>query len=1769
MEITDQTTEIRQVLANPNGTFTMKASQRAVRVKQDGVWKPIDTTLRRNPDGSLSPIATDQNVSFSGGGTAPLVTVRRGELALAFSWPVALPTPVISGDTVTYPAVLPGVDLRLRAERDSYSQVLIVHDANAAANPALAHIRLTATGTGLSLTVQADGSLSARDANGAEVLRGPQPIMWDSRHNDPLAPPPSATDISTGRVTPISITGTPSTPARGATATSATDLTLTPDPAALTGADVVYPLYLDPSMSVHKWHWLRVTDRWGPHYDDPAAVAQVGYCGGWDDCDGYWHARSYFQLDISPLWYRNNTRPTIWRAEFFATQIWAAAHDCGSPGHPTAVHVSDEFSANTQWPGPMGEWLNTQFSNGGGPCPARTLVFNVWQGARYASDGHWSSLGLGLRAPDEGNPYQWKKFDNNPLLEVDYSFPPNIATGQHLSNEVTCTGSAVTPDARPTLMATATDNNNPPLQLGLGFEVWDKTGSTMHATTTQLNVINSGGTAAWRTPNPIPDGEYAFRTAVSNIHPSDPGGNLWAAGWSAWYYFRIRATPPAQAPQIINTFDYPVSYWGAPAGAPGSIAVSANGAAHIMGYAYTFAGSGTETVPNTGDCDYNRTFGTSGGWIPNNYVGTNWIPIPTGLTPGYHTLRVRSFDDAHNLSPEAAYTFYVAANTGQTAQRFEAESLPRSQPAGQNLLLGPQPNCCNVNWSNGSQLYFGGTGLGQSFSVSFNTTLESDYQIAIGLTRADDFGQVSFRLDNQPIGQNDPTRPIGSFDAYNPVVSVAHQPLGIRHLTAGTHTLTVTTTGTNSAAVNQRYAAGIDYLDLARITRFEADDGAQLTWSVPNGQSVRPTPQTVCSCWNTAWSGGTQLLFSSSAKDTSFDLTFQAPIEADYALGANLTKANDYGKLTFVLDGKPLLSTDTAPWDGYNPTVTSSYKPLGGAHLTMGAHKLTIKVVDTNPASINARYLAGIDYLSVVPINNVTAANLTAAMNNHGISADGTVADLDLGFGSLSAQAMTAAGYGPGTTATVNGATFTMPPTRSDGMDNVIAIGQTIPFPAGQQIKASAVGLLVAATCGATPDTSGAISYTDDTTQNTPFAKVDDWVGMPTDFASLTLPYRNDGAASNPTLRPRLRALFVPADPSKTLKSITLPNYGTSLVPRSCSPALHVLAIAPRPVATGWIGVWTAHADTAKPVPGGGLADKTLRSVIHPTVTGGSVRVRLVNPAGAPVTIDAASLAAQGTDSSTLSAPVALRFGGANGITLPAAGEAISDPIAYPATTGGSGNLAVSLHVPTAVTAAPVHALANAPTYLASGNATADSSGVPFAASIAGSSYIAGVEASTSDISHGTVAVLGDQLTAVAPPGSWFRPTWVDGLPPKLAASGVPLPGGLVNASLAGLPPSGWWKLNDGSGTTARDSAGSATATAIGGATWSTERGGAVSLNGAGSLATNGPVIGTATSYSVSAWVKLSTTGSAAQTVVSQDSGQHSAFALQYTGTSTNKWAFTMFNSTGGVAARVLSNNTVQTGTWTHLLGVYNSASGMADLYVNGDYQGFAASNPAPIASTGPLAIGRGKSGGAPAALLNGAISDVRVYERAANGWDAKILVNGGPASGPQPGLGAPTATDANRYLDPTVLNQPRLRTVIIALGTNDILAGRSASSIETELTELMHEQPTSYTGVRNGRRADGTRIHVIVTTVPPLGLTDNDPREQQRRQLNADILAHYIDYGAHERVDFATSVQDPVRPSQINPAYLSVGVPNSSYHDAVAQAITDAATRFPPEAQL
>jgi len=172
--------------------------------------------------------------------------------------------------------------------------------------------------------------------------------------------------------------------------------------------------------------------------------------------------------------------------------------------------------------------------------------------------------------------------------------------------------------------------------------------------------------------------------------------------------------------------------------------------------------------------------------------------------------------------------------------------------------------------------------------------------------------------------------------------------------------------------------------------------------------------------------------------------------------------------------------------------------------------------------------------------------------------------------------------------------------------------------------------------------------------------------------------------------------------------------------------------------------------------------------------------------------------------------------------------------------------------------------------------------------------------------------------------------------------------------------------------------------------------GGALTMNGtsafaatAGPLTTRDPVtdqmttVRTDANFSVTGWVKLSATGGAWQTVVSQSGARSKAYVLGYSGVY-NRWWFSMTgaDTDNPAVAAVLSDVTAQAGVWTHIAGVYDAPSRALRLYVNGAPQSATATLAGGFNAGGPVLIGRGQWNGAADGYLNGTVDEVRVYAR-------------------------------------------------------------------------------------------------------------------------------------------------------------------------------------------
>jgi hypothetical protein len=97
-----------------------------------------------------------------------------GGAEIALSWPKPLPAPMVSGDTATYPEVMPGVDLLARAGREGFGHELVVKTREAGA--ALTKVSFGLSAKGVTLSTDKD-ALKAVNSRGETVFSAPAATM--------------------------------------------------------------------------------------------------------------------------------------------------------------------------------------------------------------------------------------------------------------------------------------------------------------------------------------------------------------------------------------------------------------------------------------------------------------------------------------------------------------------------------------------------------------------------------------------------------------------------------------------------------------------------------------------------------------------------------------------------------------------------------------------------------------------------------------------------------------------------------------------------------------------------------------------------------------------------------------------------------------------------------------------------------------------------------------------------------------------------------------------------------------------------------------------------------------------------------------------------------------------------------------------------------------------------------------------------------------------------------------------------------------------------------------------------------------------------------------------------------------------------------------------------------------------------------------------------------------------------------------------------------
>ena len=220
-----------------------------------------------------------------------------------------------------------------------------------------------------------------------------------------------------------------------------------------------------------------------------------------------------------------------------------------------------------------------------------------------------------------------------------------------------------------------------------------------------------------------------------------------------------------------------------------------------------------------------------------------------------------------------------------------------------------------------------------------------------------------------------------------------------------------------------------------------------------------------------------------------------------------------------------------------------------------------------------------------------------------------------------------------------------------------------------------------------------------------------------------------------------------------------------------------------------WVGTWSTAltAPGSDPLPVAVFDDQTLRQVVHTSVGGGSVRVRLSNEFGTrPLRIGAAHVAlASGAGGGTGTVPGSdrvLTFGGQRTVTIPAGAPALSDPV--PLRVPALSELAISTWLPQRTRATSVHASAYQRTFVVDGNRTGRTA-LQGAEVTTSWSFLSGVSV-TGAADARSVVTLGDSITDGAITTVDADHRWPDFLARRLQARGDLADVGVLNKGIGG-----------------------------------------------------------------------------------------------------------------------------------------------------------------------------------------------------------------------------------------------------------------------------------------------------------------------------------------------------------------------------------------------
>ena len=736
-----QTTATSTLTANPNGTLSLTQSAVPVRKLVGGSWQPLDATLVRRADGSISPKLTDSPLRLSGGGNRPLATLVSGTHNLKITLPITLPTPTLSGPSATYHDVAPGIDLVVTATTlGSVSDVLVVKDAAAAASPALDSL-LTAdvSGTGLTVTADHAGNLTAASRNGTPVFAANAPSLWDSAT---ATPRPGVKALASSDATSTSSASAPGPGAHIGRLTphlTGHTLTLSPDHNVLAGAHAVYPEYLDPTWGpVSKTAWSTVAQAFSSQYWNKS-VESAGYMAvGWTSDLIAVRTLINFSIPTSTL-----SSATISGATFYAWNTYSGG--CPNGGENQTVDVdapSNTLTASTaywaNWNGSqVGSKIGSKsFSYGysssgiGGPSSCTTggasvgITLNTATFTNDVNAGKTTQT-LAIVAENQSDIWGWKLFDpSTAKLTITYNHAPTITS---LASDTSTACSL----ASPGVLGKGSVNLTAGVYDADGDSLTAYYGLYNQANTIEYNPASTtGGTTSTKSPVPATSGTKATLVVPAAFFT---GLGISTATTFLWtVYDNDGTTNSTQTSTCYFTYD--PSSPGQPTITDASSAACPSASSPQT---YTIGAPATFTLT-----DGNSNGGTIGGYTYQlNNAAPITVTVPSGTaspysagitlkpTRGTNLLTVTALSSGGNLGQNQTCTFQ-ATTTSSSDHDLTGDSQPDlltvgtgAAPMAPGLWLAPGTNTTGTLSTTPTDIGINGDGVtGDNKAADFTGT---------------------------------------------------------------------------------------------------------------------------------------------------------------------------------------------------------------------------------------------------------------------------------------------------------------------------------------------------------------------------------------------------------------------------------------------------------------------------------------------------------------------------------------------------------------------------------------------------------------------------------------------------------------------------------------------------------------------------------------------------------------------------------------------------------------------------------------------------------------------------------------------------------------------------------------------------------------------------------------------------------------------------------------------------------------------------------------